>query len=465
MTTMTDTAVTTASDSDLLGEYVGRGSHDAFAALVARHADLVYAVALRRLHGDRSLADDVAQAVFIVLARRARSLHAGILLPGWLHRTTCYAAANAIKMETRRKKHERQFAGQSDDSSRGHAGLDPQHDAAWRDVRPVLDDALARLGETDRNAILLRYYRGNTVEQTGSALGLSVEAAKKRLQRALDKLRAALVRKGVTLPAATIGAALAAHANVAGAAQLALVADAAAGALSTSAIGAAGAASAPHLIAKGTITMLTMNQVRLVTAWAVAAVVIVAGGVGLVPRLAPMLFASDKPAATQPADADPPKQVAFPPVEAPKFGPVIEVTVNDDGVGNNECLDFDTGKTHTAPGRFANRAEGAKWFRDTGADMHAETESGAAGFYAMDLAVVPVERERFDAIEVHELQAEMSEARPNRPMISAEEDLPATFQFRTREGALGIGQIVEMDRGPNEHGWLKIRYKLLVPGR
>src|SRR3954454_2853237 len=93
-------------DSSLLHEYVNAGCDRAFADLVTRHIDLVYAAA-RRMTRDAHLAEDVTQAVFIVLAKKASHLRHGAMLPAWLLTTTRYASANALTQLTRRRKHER----------------------------------------------------------------------------------------------------------------------------------------------------------------------------------------------------------------------------------------------------------------------------------------------------------------------------------------------------------------------
>ncbi|MCW5559375.1 MAG: sigma-70 family RNA polymerase sigma factor, partial [Verrucomicrobiae bacterium] len=177
-------------DAQLLQEYI-RGSETAFTLLVRRHLGLVYSVALRRVQ-DAALAEDVSQAVFLLLARKAARLKSGVLLSGWLFRTTCLVAANVRRKEQRRQQREQEAYAMS----QTHAS-----EGSWERLVPVIDEALGRLGETDRNALLLRFAEGRSHREVGQTLGVSEEAAKKRLQRALEKLRGLLGAHGAPVSA------------------------------------------------------------------------------------------------------------------------------------------------------------------------------------------------------------------------------------------------------------------------
>lgn len=188
------------SDAQLLIEYAEQGSEAAFGEIVARHTDLVYSAALRRVCS-RDLASDVAQSVFTDLARKASSLARRLpvdaTLVGWLYAATRYASMTMLRVERRRQTREREAMQPLDSTP------EPQPD--WDRLRPVLDEAMAGLGEQDRTALLLRYFRNEDLRVVGSALGISDDAAQKRVARSLEKLRKLLARRGAT----TTGAALA----------------------------------------------------------------------------------------------------------------------------------------------------------------------------------------------------------------------------------------------------------------
>src|SRR4029077_12938962 len=176
------------SDIELLREYALRQSEAAFAALVSRHIDLVYSAALRHVRNHHQ-AEEITQAVFVVLARKAQSLRPGTILPGWLFQTTRLTAANYLRTEIRRTRREQEAGMQSspDDNAQ-----DP-----WQQVAPALNDVIADLGEKDRNAIVLRFLQGKDFKEVGAALGATEEAAQMRVGRALEKLRKLFAKRGV----------------------------------------------------------------------------------------------------------------------------------------------------------------------------------------------------------------------------------------------------------------------------
>ena len=142
-------------DWDLLQDYVRSGSHSAFQILLERHIGLVYSAARRRT-GSADLAEDVAQAVFMILAAKAKTIRRGTPLSVWLFSTTRYSSANAIKMKQRREYHERQAAGQR----QAVVGDRTTRSGESETLLPLLDSAIDRLGHTDRTAILLRFFQG-----------------------------------------------------------------------------------------------------------------------------------------------------------------------------------------------------------------------------------------------------------------------------------------------------------------
>src|SRR5438309_1785638 len=189
-------------DWQLLRDYAERGSETAFRALVGRHLNLVLSSALRQVNNPQ-LAEEISQAVFILLARKARSLRHGVVLAGWLFRTTRFVAARAIRAEQRRQRREQEAFEMQQLSTA---------DDAWKRIAPALDEAVERLGETDRNAVLLRFFEDWSHQQVGAALGLSEEAARKRVNRALEKLRGFFAGRGFVVSATALASALAANA-------------------------------------------------------------------------------------------------------------------------------------------------------------------------------------------------------------------------------------------------------------
>jgi len=191
-------------DRQLLRGYVADGSEAAFGELVARYVNLVYSAALRRTGGDAHLAQEVAQLVFTDLARKARSLPANVVLAGWLHRATRYAAAQLLRAERRRAAREQEALTMN--------ALAPEPTADWEQIRPLLDQALDELGSNDRDALILRFFEQRSLAEVGVALGSNEDAARKRVARALEKLRGIFTKRGVTLTGAAIAGAVSANA-------------------------------------------------------------------------------------------------------------------------------------------------------------------------------------------------------------------------------------------------------------
>jgi len=197
-------------DMELLHQWVAGGSEDAFRSLVDRHINLVYSSA-RRLMFNPHQAEEVTQTVFILLARKAGSLSGRTVLAGWLYRATGYAAAQLLRSESRR--HQRQASLMNTDPT--------QADSVWEQMQPILEEAMTRLAQADRDAILLRFMEGKSLQEVGRAFGLSEEAARKRVHRAVEKLRAVFGRRGVITSACLFEAALATSATSAAPAGLA----------------------------------------------------------------------------------------------------------------------------------------------------------------------------------------------------------------------------------------------------
>ncbi len=241
------------TDAELLRRYIAQKSEPAFTELVQRHIGLVYSVALRRVGGDAHLAEDVAQKVFADLARKAASLLERASLSGWLFASTHLASAAVVRREQRRKTRETEAhlmqTTLSSDAS----------DPDWSRLRPVVDDVIADLKEEEREAIALRFFEKRSFAEVGVALRVTEEAARKRVDRALDKLRTLLARRGVTSTAAALGLTLTA--------------------ISTTSVPAGlGAATAQHALAHaGTATGATITGTIWSTLLPAAAVLVIGG--------------------------------------------------------------------------------------------------------------------------------------------------------------------------------------------
>lgn len=191
----------TPDDSALIQEFVAHDSQTAFAEIVHRYTDFVYSAALRQVNGDSGLASDVSQTVFLDLGRKARSLDGNISLPGWLHRATRLAALAVLRARERRSVRERE-AFRVQEFERMETSFD------WDAVRNVIDEALDNLNETERRAVLLRYFQKRTFTEISAALCITEDAARMRVDRSLEKLRLLLTKKGVTSTSAALSAAL-----------------------------------------------------------------------------------------------------------------------------------------------------------------------------------------------------------------------------------------------------------------
>jgi RNA polymerase sigma factor (sigma-70 family) len=195
------------SDAQLLRAYAERGAEAAFAEIVARHTDLVYSAAVRQVYSP-DLARDVTQSVFTDLARKAREvsfkLSPEASLVGWLYRGTQFAARDLYRNETRRTQRERQAMEQV------HPASETPPD--WEQLRPALDDAMSELDDNDRDAVLLRYFKNHDLRTVGATLGISDDAAQKRVSRAVERLREFFAKRGVTVGASGLAVVISANA-------------------------------------------------------------------------------------------------------------------------------------------------------------------------------------------------------------------------------------------------------------
>jgi len=190
-------------DMALVREYAASQSERAFETLVSRHINLVYSAALRQVR-DPHLAEEISQAVFVILARKAGSLGSRTILSGWLYRTARFAAADALKTRRRRQRREQEACMQSTFD-------DHPMDTAWQELSPLLDEAMAQLRDQDRDALVLRYFENKSLREVGDALGLQERAAQKRVARGLEKLHVFFARRGIASTTAIIANAVSAH--------------------------------------------------------------------------------------------------------------------------------------------------------------------------------------------------------------------------------------------------------------
>jgi RNA polymerase sigma factor (sigma-70 family) len=190
-------------DTELLRRYVEERAESPFTELVHEHLNLVYSAALRETNGDAALAEDVSQAVFTELARKAPQLLEHPSLAGWLYTAVRHIAANWRRTDQHRRHREEEAHSMNELLS------EDAPNEAWQQIRPVLDDALHDLNEADREAVVLRFLEDRSLREVGARLGLNENAARMRVDRALDKLRGQLARRGITSTASSLAAALA----------------------------------------------------------------------------------------------------------------------------------------------------------------------------------------------------------------------------------------------------------------
>ena len=275
-------------DSVLLREYAERDSEAAFAELVARHVNQVYSVALRHVRNPHQ-AEEITQAVFVILARKARSLGRRVILSGWLYQTARLTAVTLIRGEIRRARREQEALMQT--------APNENESGVWPQIAPLLDDAMAGLSETDRHALVLRFFDGKSLREVGAALGASEEAAKMRVNRAVEKLRKFFTKRGVVSTTAIIAGAISANSVQAAPVGLAKTVSAVAAAK-----GAAATTSTLTLI-KGALKIMAWTNAKTAIVAGVAAMLAI-GTTTLVVQHHPPLH---KPQPMVPVEADFPK--------------------------------------------------------------------------------------------------------------------------------------------------------------
>lgn len=242
-------------DSELLAAYAAGNSEEAFTELADRYVALVYSAAMRQV-GEPQLAGEITQAVFLLLARKARAMSRHATLSGWLCRVAYFVSRDALRAE-RRRLHREQIALQMQNNPA---------DESWTRIAPLLDEAVAQLSAKDRSAIVLRYYEQKSLGEVGSVLGVNSDTAQKRVSRALEKLRRFFVKRGVASTTAMIAGAI--TANSVQAAPSALAKSVTAIAMAK---GAAASGSSLTLI-KGALKIMAWSKAKTVLVAAAVAV-------------------------------------------------------------------------------------------------------------------------------------------------------------------------------------------------
>ncbi|HSY17656.1 MAG TPA: sigma-70 family RNA polymerase sigma factor, partial [Candidatus Acidoferrales bacterium] len=240
------------TDQQLICDYARHQTEAAFAELVRRHIEFVYSAAVRMVR-DTHLAEDVTQGVFVALAQQARHLIDRPVLNGWLHRTAQNLAANVVRADVRRRTREQEAATMNELLSSDAS------DVSWDQIAPELDTALGELNEADRDALLLRYFQRKSAQEMAYILGTSPEAAQKRVNRAVERLRECFSKRKVTIGATGLVALITANAVQAAPAGLL------AATITTATLAGTTASTATIIAATKTIAMTTLQKV-LVTA-------------------------------------------------------------------------------------------------------------------------------------------------------------------------------------------------------
>jgi RNA polymerase sigma factor (sigma-70 family) len=229
------------NDHELLQRYSESRCEASFTELAKRYVDLVYSAALRQVGGDAHLAHDVTQSVFIDLARKAGSLSGRTVLAGWLYTSAHYAAAKVVRTEQRWRAREQEANSMREISNESAA------EPSWEELRPVIDEAMHELNQGERDAVLLRYFEKRQLGEVGAKLGVSEDAARKRVDRALEKLHGLLARRGVTSTSAALVLVL--GVNTVAAAPAGTVASIAGAAIASTAVSTGGTLTILKLMA------------------------------------------------------------------------------------------------------------------------------------------------------------------------------------------------------------------------
>ena len=254
------TQVQELDDIALLQEYADRGSEDAFATLVARHTNKVYSVALRHTSNPHQ-AEEITQVVFVILARKCRSLGKRVVLEGWLYQTARLTALASVRSELRRARREQETI---------QSVSDELETDVWPQIAPLLDSAIASLNAADQHAVVLRFLYGKSMKEVGAVLGANEDATRVRLHRAMEKLRRFFQRRRIASTSEMLASAISAHAVET--APVGLAKTATSIALAKTLV----ASSSTLTLIKGALKLMTWTKAK--TAIAVSVVVLLATG-------------------------------------------------------------------------------------------------------------------------------------------------------------------------------------------
>jgi uncharacterized protein (TIGR03435 family) len=304
-------------DWQLLNDYATRNSEEAFRALADRYAGMVYHAALRPTANPHT-AEEITQAVFIALAQKAGKIPKQTILHGWLFRATRFAVLNRLRDDECRRRHEQEALAMQNQIQT------TEPDPVWEQIAGLLDAALELLPKSDREIVMIRYFGGKSHKEAAQALGVSEDTAKKRVSRALERLRAIFARRGFTVPSAALAAALAANSAQAAPPGLS-------SAIAAAAVAKAPAASGAVALAKTVLKIMAWAKAK--TAAAVAVGVVFAAGTTTVTvqqiHRHSVSFWEDPnftPATLQEA----PPQVSIVPAKFPSVGRAIVTDINSD---------------------------------------------------------------------------------------------------------------------------------------
>lgn len=254
-------------DFTLARRYAESKSEDAFAALVARHVNLVYSVALRAVR-DQHLAEEITQTVFVIFASKIATFDSGTIFSAWLCRTARFVASRAILMHRRRQEREHQAFMDFETP-----GADASQTEAWTQIAPHLDAAMSQLQAQEQSAVTLRFFENRPFKEIGFALNTTEAAAKMRVNRALEKMRKYFLIRGVTLSTALIASAMTAHSVQAAPAGLAAAATLA---------GLKGATASASSLTLLKTSLKIMAWTKMKTAAAIAIAALLSAGIATV---------------------------------------------------------------------------------------------------------------------------------------------------------------------------------------